>query len=371
MSKARFLPACLLLVVCCGSLGPAWVVAQESSAELLNQAYQLSRTAKTAAEYSKIIELCEQGIPKADEAGQAYAKKLMAWSLNRRGQEMLDANKIKEAQADFDKAIVSDPTLWRAYHNRGFIHAGFGNYDAALADFDKTLELSPRYDKAYFNRGEIYYLLGKYEEAAKDYTKSLELSPNDSEIYNRRGYAYYQLGKRQQAAADYNRSVALDPKNVSALINRGDMYGDLGQLEQAAIDYRAAINADPNSHRAYVSAAWMMSTSPDARFRNPQMALQSASRALELLGEAENPYRYRYLETLAAAQANAGQFKEAIATLQQALELALDDDKPRLQAELKLYQANQPFRDSKATANAATPETTPNAKGPTLGNVPQ
>jgi Flp pilus assembly protein TadD len=54
---------------------------------------------------------------------------------------------------------------------------------------------------------------------------------------------------------------------------------------------------------------------------------------------------YRYLDTLAAAQANAQQYAAAVQTLQRAMQNAPQDVRAELQQRLALYQAGQPFRD--------------------------
>jgi tetratricopeptide (TPR) repeat protein len=103
-----------------------------------------------------------------------------------------------------------------------------------------------------------------------------------------------------------------------------------------------AIRLDNSLGRAYQSAAWLMATCPEQRYRNEQMALRSAQRAIELDGSAD----YRYLDTLAAAQANARQFTEAQQSVNKAIESAPSDVVSELRQRLALYKSNRPFRDS-------------------------
>lgn len=336
----------------CGSPGAAQEQQEQPGADagagsqLVLDAYELSKTAKSEAQYSKIIELCQQGL----EAGVPkktldYGRKLMSWSYNRRGQLRLDNNQPDQAMNDFETSIKFDPSRWRAYHNRGYVWASRGDFKKALEDFDRTIVMSPDYAKAYFNRGEIYFAQGEFEKAINDYTEVLRRETKDSEAYNRRGTAYYQLRNFGQAQKDFNQSIRLNPKNTSALINRGDLYADVGYLENAATDYRAAINADPESDRAYLSAAWMMATCSDARFRNAEMALQAASKAIQLAGEEENPFRFRYLEVLAAAYANAGDFEQAAQIQTKATELAPESEQARFKQRVQLYASGKAYRE--------------------------
>jgi hypothetical protein len=89
----------------------------------------------------------------------------------------------------------------------------------------------------------------------------------------------------------------------------------------------------------------MLATNPDAGLRDGARAVQLAERACEITGRKETIY----LGTLAAAYAEAGRFDDAIATAQQACDLAAQSGKPDLlkknQKLLELYRAHKPYRE--------------------------
>ena len=60
--------------------------------------------------------------------------------------------------------------------------------------------------------------------------------------------------------------------------------------------------------------------------------------------ESEYGERHVALDTLAAAFASAGQFEEAVKTLNEAIELAPSTLRPDYIARVKLYKAGKPFR---------------------------
>ena len=96
----------------------------------------------------------------------------------------------------------------------------------------------------------------------------------------------------------------------------------------------------------YQSSAWLRATCPNAQFRNTEVALRNAQKAIDMDGESD----HRYLETLAAAQANAGQFEDAKATQARAIEAAKGASvsqaaSNRMQERLTFYQSNRPYRD--------------------------
>ncbi len=313
-----------------------------SGEDMIREAYRISKEAQTVEELTAVIETCQQGLadPDVSESMRQYAHKLLAWTYDKRGLLLDEAGQSEEALADFDQAIHFDPTRWQAVHNRGVSYARLGEYEKAIADFDRTIELNPNYANAYFNRGELHYELGEFRRAIADYNQCLRLQPRDAAALNSRGHAYYRLGNYRSAISDYNRAIRVDPRNAAAYTNRGDAYADLGMYRQAAQDYRAAIRIDPKMGRAYQSAAWLMATCPDARYRETEKAISAARRAIELDGQS-----YRYLDTLAAAYANAGQFEKAREIQARVVEMAPPELAANYEARLRLYEQNQPFRD--------------------------
>jgi len=328
--------------------------AAKTAQELIQQAYKAAGNASTFEEYDDVVELCEAALAKEpDESGRRYLMELSAWALNRRGKELSkqateadDVATAKEleakAMADFQEAVVRDPDKWQAIHNRGVSYALMGEYDKALDDFKRTIKLNPNYTNAYFNRGEIHYENGDYPAAIRDYTQVIRLKPDDAGAYAARAHAYYNLGRYQNALADFDKAVQLAPQDAALRTDRGDVYAHTGQWQKAAADYRAAVELDGDYARAHMGAAWVMATSPDEEFRDAESAIEAAEKAVDLAGEDD----WRYLDTLAAAYANAGDFDKAQTALKKALSKAPESQKSVLQARLSLYAEGKPFRDT-------------------------
>jgi tetratricopeptide (TPR) repeat protein len=313
--------------------------------EIVREAFEKTKTAESVDDFRQIISMCETGLMHTLTPAQSdYAQKLLAWAYNRRGEAYAGAGDEQAARDDFAKAVALDPSHWKAIHNRGVSHAMQGNLAEALADFSRTIELNRTYANAWFNRAELYRQQGDLNRALADYTQALRLNPREAAFYGTRGHALYQAGRVREAMQDYNRAVQLAPEGAGPLVNRADAHREQRAYAQAAADYRRALQLDPKLARAYLGAAWLLATCPDARYRNPEAALQFAQRAIELEGDED----YRYLDTLAAAHANAGQFAEAIDLARRVVELAPAAEKPRYEARLQLYQSQQPYREGVA-----------------------
>jgi tetratricopeptide (TPR) repeat protein len=63
--------------------------------------------------------------------------------------------------------------------DRGYKHAGNGDYRAAIGEFTEAINLSPDYHLAYANRGLAYYYLGEIDNAIKDFSQAVTLKPSE------------------------------------------------------------------------------------------------------------------------------------------------------------------------------------------------
>lgn len=341
---------------------------QDDPKSLLASAYKQTQTAKTVTDYTNVIDLCQQAEAlNLTQAQSQYVRKLASWAYNRRGEayvaeaataiESGDKKRAADldtrALANFEEAVKNDASRWKAIHNRGVSYALAGKYERSVVDFTRVIELRPDYPNAWFNRAEIRYELRHFEQAVADYTKMIELAPDDFGAYTSRGHTYFRMKRFSEALQDYSEAIALDESNADAYTNRGDAYQKLERWKDAASDFRRAVELDPTLPRAYASAAWLMATCPDAQFRNAELSLQAAQRAIEL-GSKED---FELLDTLAAAQANANQFDEAIATVSQAIELAPAQASVPLSERLELYNSQRAYRQRHAqTAQSESAE---------------
>lgn len=329
--------------------------------EVLEATFAKTSVAQSVDDFSGIIEQCERVLgAKLSAENSAYAHQLAAWGYNRRGEayaqeaatlvekgEERKANELDEvALADFEAALSHDPKKWKAVQNRGVSLALRGRFDEAIADFTRVIELNPKYDSAWFNRAELLAKQGKYAEAAGDYDEALKLKPDDLAALFGRGSSLLRLRKFRPALNDFSRALQINPESPQALVGRGDVRSEIGLWEEAAEDYRRAIKLSPKLGRAYRGAAWLMATCPEERFRNADLAIASARQALALDGDGD----YAYLDTLAAAFANAGEFEDAKATQEKAIQIAPDAAASELRSRLTLYRSGEPFRVTSRTA---------------------
>src|SRR5262249_34598840 len=129
-----------------------------------------------------------------------------------------------------------------------------------------------------------------------------------------------------------------------------NLAAEQGNYERAMDDLRRALTLNPSCTDACRSLAWLEATCPNPKFQNARQAIAAAERA----AQHSPPNDYLILDTLAAAQASAGQFNRAVEIQEQALANAPPELAPSLERRLALYREGRPFRSNPPTPAVRT-----------------
>ncbi len=116
------------------------------------------------------------------------------------------------------------------------------------------------------------------------------------------------------------------------------------QPRKALEQFDKAIHARPQQPQPYRHKAWLLATTLNDNVRNGAKAVEVAQQALQR-SSGKQP---EYWDTLAAAQAEAGQFDAAVASAEKALQQAKDTGADEhfirdIQQRLELFQSGQPY----------------------------
>jgi len=178
----------------------------------------------------------------------------------------------------------------------------------------RTLAVTSHNDVAHANLADLFLRRDRIDEAISHSEEALRIHSRNGSAHNTLAFGLFRKGRVDEAVAHWKESLKIRPDDMNA--------------------------------QAYL--AWVLATSPDASLRDGAKAVELAKKVLDHAGHAD----VVVLRTLAAGYAESGRFSEAIETAQQALQLAIAQDKSALIWDLQLnitnYQRNRPLRDSGA-----------------------
>jgi tetratricopeptide (TPR) repeat protein len=310
-------------------------------------AHRLSLSAVAESQFAEIVRLCTEALAQTlDPESTQFARELAAWALNRRGQLRAEEGQEELALADFEAAVAHQPDHWRALHNRGVTLAHQGEFARAFDDFTRVIELRPEFPKSYANRATLYAQAGDGERAMADYDHALARDAKLTAAHLGCGRVCHSLGRLPKAVEHLQAASRLAPDDAETLCALADALADMGRYEEALRNYARSIQLAPSLAQAYRNGSWLLATCPDERFRDPPNAIRGAEQAIEL----SYGQRHLALDALAAALASAGRFAEALATVQQAIDIAPEEARSALQARQQLYESRQPFISPPADA---------------------
>lgn len=258
------------------------------------------------------------------------------------GDIYMDQGKMDAAieQYRISLALRMDP---ETCHNLGNALLETGKPEEAVVYLKKALQLNPDDPIALSDFGNLYLQKGQIDLAIQYLQKALQIEPDLPIPSYNLGNAYAEEQRLDLAVRYWEKAIELQPDYPMPHNNLGNAFLLAGQPAKAVEQWKLALKYKPDLVSAQIPLAWVLATSPDPSMRDGQSAITLAERANELC-QGRNPVALR---ALAAAFAENGQYADAVAAAQQALQLSRGNPglASTIQEQLKYYQNHQPFRD--------------------------
>lgn len=298
---------------------------------------------------------------------------------------LLDAGDTGSVRAQAEAALAADPGDVSARVRLAELLDREGRTDDAVRELGRAVEVSPRDVELRYLYGQLLGKAERLREAMEQFAAVVTLDPRHVEAHRVLAEAAVRSDELGAAWGHYRAILEVEPRDTEALYGAARIAAAAGRLEEAIENYRALLSHDPDHaagrhefgltlirsgpagaaegaehlRRAYLEdrnllargndIAWTLATHPDAARRDGQFALLIALELNAVAGGAEPAL----LETLAAAQAETGDFAAAARTVERALEIVGDarNDSPdrerlveMLNRRLEQYRQGIPVR---------------------------
>ncbi len=264
-----------------------------------------------------------------------------------RAAELLTAaGRFPEAVAHCEKILAQTPGEPRALTALGAARVREGRPAEAGDLFARALTADPKSAEAHFQLGMLRERAGRFDDALAHYQSAVQGRPEFGNAWTSLGLLWARGGKLPAAFDAFERAAGSQPENADFQLRAGLVAANLQRAAVAQRYLREASRLRPDWAPPLNARAWLLATHPDPQSRNGMDAVKLARRACELT-EDRNVV---YLDVLAAALAEAGDFAGAVATLQTALARAYAANPPiptaEYSAHLQLYQAGMPYHQA-------------------------
>lgn len=292
----------------------------------------------------------------------------LAKAYRNRAIVFLASKETERALADARESLKHDPASSAAHRIIAECLLHQGDETSALADADEAVRLNPKCGKARFTRAEIFLRQGDDDKALADLNLAVEYLPRCSEPLDARAVIYYRRGEIDKRKADRQAAMRLSRQPLASTPKTKTCGESKPKSEQNALVWPWLQLAGADSSKTAVTksndasaksetssqettrsrgailaaSARRCSTSTDERYLNGERAIEAATQACEVtewkIGD--------FIDTLAAAYAESGDFDAAVKWQSKAIELGNSGALAReAWQRLELYRAHKPCRE--------------------------
>jgi tetratricopeptide (TPR) repeat protein len=252
-------------------------------------------------------------------------------------------------EALYRHAIAVTEGNFPIFNNLGNALTAEGKTEEAIRCYREAVRWQPDYAQAHCNLGNAYAALKRRGEALEEYEKALRANPKLARAQYHLANLLLAEGEAAAAAEHYQRALALMPDYAEAHYQLAVVLLGRGKVAEASRNYREAVRLKPDWVEALNNLSWLLATQPEGRFRDGKEAVELAARGVALT----HTNNAQLLDTLGAALAETGRFREAADAARSAARLAQATGAAQLGQEIEAhrqgYERGQPFREASTT----------------------
>jgi protein O-mannosyl-transferase len=245
-------------------------------------------------------------------------------------------------------AVTKDNSV--ALTNLGLVAIQKEEFSDAKQLLRKALEIDGTNIDALGNMASLCIKEKRYADARAIFNRMIASKPKLSDdrechAFSEMARTYELEGYHAEAESCLRRAVELEPESLSLHFRLAEEEQALGKTAAALDDYSEVLRLNPSEHRALNNVAWIYAAHPNPQFRNGPKAVE----LLRPLGSKPD-CDSNFLDTLAAAYAEAKQFDDAVKTVDEAIDRARGEKKSAesirdMEQRAALYKKKHPYRD--------------------------
>jgi len=252
--------------------------------------------------------------------------------------------RLDESMEHLHNLLKRNPDCASAHNLLGVVLATNGRSAEAISRFRTAVKLDPLLAEAHANLGSALCDDGALDAAMTEYHEALRIDPTAANTHLNLAILHFKRNDDDAAIRSLLETLKIDPRNGRARLELFSAYVKRREYAEAGEVFRDGRRFAPDDLQMANNLAWFLATCPDPAVRDGPAALRIARETCERDRQAI------FLDTLAAAQAECGQFKEAAKTAMEALRLAEQAREPeqaaKFRARLQLYEQSKPYRET-------------------------
>lgn len=207
----------------------------------------------------------------------------------------------------------------------------------------EVTEKHPADAYAWYYLGQVQLRQNKPGAAVVSLQQAVDIDPTLSDGWADLGKALTLAGLPNRAAEAFRKAILYAPRNLDAFHHLMTILLDQGKHQEIIDRLTHARRLMPGNPYINRFLAWELATAPEASLRNGDQAVNIARNLIE-----RQPYEPRFLDVMAAAYAEQGDFNQAVAAAELAIAVAKKNGNDALvkeiQPSLNRYRNGQPFR---------------------------
>ncbi len=204
---------------------------------------------------------------------------------------------------------------------------------------ERLVSDNTRSAEAHMKMGRVLQLQGWLDGAADEYAKALVLDPDYVDALIGSGEILSQLGRHTEALKKFDQAIEIDPRKAAAHFAEGQCFEALGETSKALAAYFRALEVDGTSPETILRVAAIQ-----LGRKQPDQALARLDQVLELAPDLAEAHHQRGLVYLALNRP-----LEAVTDLQAASTKLAD----RAEVFFHLAQAQEAAKNKTAALDAA------------------